>query len=66
MVLVDPESFGQFTGIEVPLQTCASHEITTFVVRRGQVLNDALSSSVGVGSLPGGVYARAGAGETAL
>ena len=66
VVLVDPESFGHFTGIQVPLQTCASYDITTFVVRRGQVLNDALSASAGMGGLPGGVYARAGAGEAAL
>ena len=65
VVLVDPESFGQFTGIQVPLQTCVSYEIPTYIVRRGQALNDALSSSVNIETRPGGVYARAGAGKSA-
>ena len=60
VVLVDPESFGNFTGIQGPLQTCASYDIPAFVVRRGQVLNDALSSPVNVQALPVGVSATAG------
>ena len=60
VVLVDPESFGNFTGLQGPLQTCASYDIPAFVVRRGQVLNDALSSPVNVQALPVGVSATAG------
>ena len=63
VVLVDPENFGHFTGIQVPLDTCASYDIPTYVVRRGQVLDDALSSSASMEALPGGAYARAGARE---
>ncbi len=66
VVLVDPESFGHFTGIQVPLQTCASYDIPTYVVRRGQVLNDALSSSANMEALPVGVSDKAGAGEHSL
>jgi len=65
VVLVDPESFGHFTGIQVPLQTCASYDIPAFVVRRGQVLNDALSSPVNVEVLPVGVSAKDGGQEGA-
>ena len=66
VVFVDPESFGHYTGIQVPLQTCVSYDIPTYVVRRGQLLNDALSSSVNTEFLPVGVSAKAGDGEPAL
>ena len=66
VVLVDPETFGHFTGIQIALQTCASYEIPTYVVRRGQVLNEALSSPANMDVLPFGVSARAGAEEAAL
>ena len=55
VVLVDAESFGHFTGIQVPLQTCLSYDIPTYVVRRGQVLNDALSSPINTEALAVGV-----------
>ena len=60
VVLVDPESFGQFTGIQVPLQTCVSFDIPTYVVRHGEALNDALSSPVNVEALAVALSANAG------
>ena len=66
VVLVDAESFGHFTGVQVPLQTCVSYDIPTYVVRRGQVLNEALSSPSNMESLPVGGSAKAGAGAPAL
>ena len=66
VVLVDAESFDHFTGIQVPLQTCLSYDIPTYVVRRGQVLNDALSSPVNTEGLEVGVSAGAVTEEPAL
>ena len=71
VVLVDPEGFGHFTGIQVPLQTCSSYDIPAYVVRRGQVLNEALSAANAEGflireALPFGVSAKAGAREPTL
>ena len=66
VVLVDPESFGHSTGIQVPLQTCAGYDIPAYVVRRGQVLNDALASHVMMEAPPNNVATTPAAEEPAL
>ena len=65
VVLVDAESFGHFTGVQVQLQTCVNYDIPTYVVRRGQALNEALSSPSNMEFLPVGGSAKAGAGAPA-
>ena len=46
VVLIDPQSFGHHTGIQLPLQSLSNFDMPSYVVRRGQVLNEALTSSV--------------------
>ena len=45
-VLIDPQGFGDALSIEPVLNALFAHEITSYLIKRGQSLNEALHSSV--------------------
>ena len=45
-IYIDPVEFGASAAVESPVDFLASNEIATYVVSRGQVLNEALRSPV--------------------
>jgi len=45
-IYIDPVEFGASAAVESPVDFLANNEIATYVVKRGQALNEALRSSV--------------------
>ena len=45
-IYIDPVDFGAPAAVESPVDFLASNEIATYVVKRGQALNEALRSPV--------------------
>ena len=51
VVYVDPESFGASPELQSPLEFLHLSEVPTYIVRKGESLNEALRTPVGTGAL---------------
>lgn len=69
VVLIDPKSFGSASTIQAAMEALFQNDIATFLVSRGQELNQALHMPVGVEAsgrdLTGQAYSSSGFGEAA-
>lgn len=47
VVLIDPQEYGGSTSVDAVVQSLTAYELPSYVVKRGQSLNDALRTSTG-------------------